>query len=278
MTPAHSALNRKEISKTISDIEQRAPEILKNLSKYFSASSFKRSTCFTGPAGVGKSSLISCLAPLVAEKNKIAWIACDPSSPETGGSVLGDRIRLSGQDYSDNLYIRSMSTRSTQAFSLAIRDVEIYLENLFDHVWVETAGSGQTQSEVARISGMTVLILQPETGDEIQWMKSGVREWADLFIVNKSDLPGAESMAKSLIEEGAPEENVLLASAKTGSGLPEVIQAIENFQNKMNWNDRQNLLHHEHAKALFLEREIVKIQASFEGKKGSLVNQPYQSF
>src|SRR5690606_35063197 len=112
----------------------------------------------------------------------------------SGGSFLGDRIRISGQEVPDNLFIRSLSTRSPAAFSKSIRDIQIFLERHFDQVWVETAGTGQTQSEVSQISGLTVLILQPETGDEVQWMKSGLRECVDVFIVNKADLPGAEEM------------------------------------------------------------------------------------
>jgi LAO/AO transport system kinase len=273
-----TTINRREISQTISDIEQRDPQILKDLARHFTKDSLKRSVCFTGPAGVGKSSLIAQLASLASESEKLAWIACDPSSPKSGGSVLGDRIRLSGKEISDNLYVRSMSTRSTQAFSKAVRDVQIYLENYFDQVWVETAGSGQTQAEVARISGVTVLILQPETGDEVQWMKSGVREWADIFVVNKSDLPGAESLAKSLIEEGASEDCVVLASAKDQKGLHEILKAIQSFQVQMSWEQRGQILHQEHAKALYLERELLRLDRAFESNKPALLAEPYADF
>jgi len=268
-------MNRGEISAFISDIEDRNSKALKKLSKFFSSSSLQKTICFTGPAGVGKSTLISKLLPVSAEKSKIAWLACDPSSPQSGGSLLGDRIRISGKDISRNIFIRSMSTRGTSAFSQSIRAVEVYLENLFDEVWVETAGSGQTQSEVAEISALTVLILQPETGDEIQWMKSGVREMADLFIIHKSDLMGAESMEQSLIEMGATASSILKVSSKSGEGLSEAAVWIRSALKKVDWKRRKTVLHTRLAESLFFEREMQKLKEDFSKKKLRLISRPY---
>lgn len=224
---------------------------------------------------MGKSSLISRLAPSVAEKKRLAWIACDPSSPETGGSLLGDRIRLSGQAVSDNLFVRSMSTRGMRAFSRAIRDIEVYLEPYFSEVWVETAGSGQTQSDVARISGITILILQPETGDEIQWMKSGVRDWADLFLIHKADLPGASLMARSLSEQGIPNERIVMVSSKTGDGLSDALSTLERYRSQVDWKRRLSILHEAHAKDLCLENLEQELDERFSQRRAEWIKNPY---
>jgi len=267
--------DRLKISRTISAIENRDEKALKELGKFFGPDSLKRTVCFTGPAGVGKSTLISSLIPRAAERMSVAWLACDPSSPQSGGSLLGDRIRISGKEISERVYIRSMSTRGTQAFSQAIRDVEIYCEKFFDQVWVETAGSGQTQSEVAQISAVTVLILQPETGDEIQWMKAGVRELADLYFIHKSDLRGVEAMEQSLVEQGVPLERIVRCSSKTQEGMDEALDRLLEFQKSMVWKNRRVELHEQLAKALFLERGQRKLLKDFALSKKSLVMSPY---
>jgi len=269
-------VQRREISQAISRIENRDSRELKKLKQAFSKNSFKRSVCFTGPAGVGKSSLISELAlEFVRTQRTLAWLACDPSSRDSGGSVLGDRIRIGGRKMADELFIRSMSTRSSQAFSLAVRDLQIFLESQFDQVWVETAGSGQSQSEVASISGLTVLILQPETGDEIQAMKSGVRELADLFIVNKADLRGADVLSKSLVEMGANPERVIQTSVRNRSGFESVALALSKAQSSVAWTERLKLLHEEHARSLFFEKKIRIIEREFSRSKSRLTKNPY---
>jgi len=270
-------LDRGTISRFITAIENREPKALKDLKNYFSAESLRRCICFTGPAGVGKSSLISELLPIAVEERSIAWVACDPSSPETGGSLLGDRIRSSGQNISERAFIRSMSTRGAEAFSLSIRDVEVYLENFFEQVWVETAGSGQTQSETARLSALTALVLQPETGDEIQWMKAGVREWADIFVINKSDLPGAELMKQSLMEFGASEDSIFLVSTKDKTGLEKLWKSLKIHLQKLDWPSRREILHTSLARSLFLEREMKKLKTKFNGLSAKLISQPYSA-
>jgi LAO/AO transport system kinase len=177
----------------------------------------------------------------------------------------------------DRLFVRSFSTRGTHAFSKAIRDIEIFLENYFDEVWVETAGSGQTQSDVARLSALTVLILQPETGDDIQWMKSGVRDWADIFVVNKSDLPGADAMVQSLIENGAPPDNVMRTSSKRAKGLSELLSFLKRSLSEISWRSRSRILHREHARSLFHEAALLKLEREFSKKEERLIRSPYRS-
>lgn len=236
-------MHRKEISSFISQLERQDTQALKKLEAYFSQDSFRKTVCFTGPAGVGKSTLIASLFPFLPPNQKIAWLACDPTSPVSGGSLLGDRIRLSGYDIHKNHFVRSLATRGTSAFSRAIRDMEVFLEHFFDEVWVETAGIGQTQIEVTSLSAITVLLFQPETGDEIQWMKSGLREKADLFVINKSDLLGAEAMVQCLKQERIPEGRIFMTSAFRGEGLKNFYTGLQVFQKNMKWFKRCKELH-----------------------------------
>jgi LAO/AO transport system kinase len=268
---------RREISRTISQLENRDEGAFERLSELFHRHSLKKTVCFTGPAGVGKSSLLSHLAKISAEKKLVCWLACDPSSPKTGGSLLGDRIRISGQEVSKNIFIRSLSTRSQSAFSKAIRDIQIYLEAYFDQIWVETAGTGQTQSDVSQISGLTVLILQPETGDEIQWMKSGIRECADIFVINKADLAGAQSMAQSLIELGAAEDRVFLVSTKTRQGLRELLQGLARVQENFQWPERLKSMHKALSRSLFLEMAAKRLESEFQRGESLWLKNPYQA-
>lgn len=271
-------VSRREISQTISAIENREASILNQLSSPFSKESFRKTICFTGPGGVGKSSLISRLLPLVASTGSVAWLACDPWSQKTGGSVLGDRIRLGGEDLAENIFVRSLSTRSASAISQAIRDIEVYLEPLFDQIWVETAGSGQTQLEVVEVSALNVLILQPETGDEIQWMKSGLQEEADLFIVHKSDLAGAEQMKNLLLEQGADEADVLLVSSKEKTGLNELLERLFQKQVELDWETRGKELHSLHAYQLFKEVHLQELEVKWNTNSKSWIENPYQGF
>ncbi len=248
---------RNEIAQTLSKIEARDLKTLRKLNQYFSADSLKKTICFTGPAGVGKSTFISRLATHQSQRlKKIAWLACDPSSLKTGGGLLGDRVRLSGEYIPENLFVRSIATRSTQAYSKAVRDMAIYLENFFDEVWIETAGSGQTQQEVAWLGGITVLILQPETGDDVQWMKAGVQEWADFYVIHKSDLSGADAMRDAIVRNGISADRIILVSSKENRGFDEYFLKLEKIQSLMIWRQRLRYIHDEHFRDIFLEKAL----------------------
>lgn len=269
------AFRRQEIAEALTLIENRSPKAWALLKKAFSKNSLRKSICLTGPGGVGKSSLIASLIPLAAQTKSIAWIACDPTSAKTGGSLLGDRIRLDGRSLSDNVFVRSMATRSTQAFSQSVRDVEVFLESFFDEIWVETAGSGQTQTEVSSLSALTVLVLQPQTGDDVQWMKAGVQECADLYVIQKADLPGADMMKKTLIEFGAAPHRIFQVSVKEQEGLEELCGALERALKQVAWPSRKLILHDHIARSLFFERELKKLETAYKKRRARLVRSPY---
>lgn len=155
----------------------------------------------TGPPGAGKSTLINSLVSRIRdEKKQVAILVVDPTSPFTSGSLLGDRVRMSDQFTQPNVYIRSIATRGSLGglSAKAIEMVDVLRSAGFDYVLVETVGVGQSEIEIAGLADVTIVVLVPEAGDEIQHIKSGLMEIADIFVVNKSDREGADTFANSL--------------------------------------------------------------------------------
>jgi LAO/AO transport system ATPase len=193
-----------------------------------------RVVAVTGGGGVGKSTLIGRLITLLRGRGQtVAVLACDPQSPVTGGALLGDRFRMTIRPEDDGVYIRSLSApggHGAVARNLAV--IIRLLENFgFDTVLIETVGAGQGDTTVSDLADVVVLLLQPETGDDLQWEKAGVLEVADVVVVHKADMPGAdgvEAQVRSSLElPGARPLPILRVSAKTGQGLEELWKAVE---------------------------------------------------
>lgn len=155
----------------------------------------------TGPPGAGKSTLTTALTSVLrARGRRVAILAVDPTSPFTGGALLGDRIRMERVALDPGVYIRSMATRgSLGGLAAAAREVADVIDAFgFDDILIETVGVGQTELDVARTADTSVVVLVPESGDSIQTLKAGLMEIADLFVVNKSDRPGADRLRTEL--------------------------------------------------------------------------------
>ena len=155
----------------------------------------------TGPPGAGKSTLTSALIALYrARGERVGVVAIDPTSPFTGGALLGDRIRMNDVALDAGVFIRSMATRgSLGGLALSTREVADVMDAFgFDRVIIETVGVGQSELDIAAAADSTVVVLVPESGDSIQAMKAGLMEAADLFVVNKADRPGAQRVAKEV--------------------------------------------------------------------------------
>ncbi len=190
----------RAIARGISLVEnggEEGEELLKNL--YVEGRSYILG--ITGPPGAGKSSLINLLIDKFKEHfNKVAVLAIDPSSPFTGGAILGDRIRMQTHTGDPNVYIRSMASRGhLGGIAGATKDaIKVVSAGGYDLVIVETVGVGQSEIDVVKLADTTVLVLVPGLGDEIQAMKSGIMEIGDLFVINKSDKPESEKLATTV--------------------------------------------------------------------------------
>ncbi|HVJ79435.1 MAG TPA: methylmalonyl Co-A mutase-associated GTPase MeaB, partial [Planctomycetia bacterium] len=181
----------------------------------------------TGPAGVGKSSLLGALVShLLAQGRRIGVLACDPESPLTGGALLGDRCRIVGPDAAPNLFLRSLAAASGGQALAPYLDLQLELMRRFpfDLIFLETVGAGQGDVAIRRLVDLLALVLQPQTGDSLQWEKAGLLELANLVILNKCDLPGADHVAADLRESLAvPLHSV---SVLRGEGIAELADAM----------------------------------------------------
>jgi LAO/AO transport system kinase len=192
-----------------------------------------RVVAVTGSGGVGKSSLVGRLIEHLRDLNlSVAILACDPQSPLSGGALLGDRFRMPSRPDDDGVFIRSLTALSGRGavadnLDLLVRLLESFG---FDIVLIETVGAGQGDTAVRELADVVVLLLQPETGDDLQWEKAGVLEVADVIVIHKADLPGADQAAaqvRSILDlTGASPVPVLKASAKTGAGITDLWQAV----------------------------------------------------
>ena len=187
----------------------------------------------TGSGGAGKSSLLSTLTTHFAKRGEwVGVLACDPESPLTGGALLGDRCRIAGTSASETIFVRSLSTISGQQ-GLAPH-IALMLEFMqafgFDRIFVETVGVGQGDIAVRQIADVVVLILQPQTGDELQWEKAGILEVADIVVVNKSDLPAADQTVADVTQQLHPIDQrripVVKTSVASGEGIGDLCLAI----------------------------------------------------
>ncbi|HXV73058.1 MAG TPA: GTP-binding protein [Acidimicrobiia bacterium] len=185
----------------------------------------------TGPPGAGKSTLISALIATLRDRGEtVAVLAVDPSSPVTGGSLLGDRIRMQSHIDDDGVYIRSMATRGhLGGLAEAARTAAALMsEAAFDRVIVETVGVGQSEVEIMGLAGVVVLVVGPGWGDQIQADKAGIVEIADIFVVNKGDRSGVDEVRRALQEVAkARDARVLVTTAATGEGVEELLAEID---------------------------------------------------
>ncbi len=193
----------------------------------------------TGPPGAGKSTLIAGLVgEWIAAGKKVAVLSVDPSSPFHKGAILGDRIRMKDWYLHPQVFIRSLASRGhLGGLNSSMIELTTLLQSVgFDQIIVETVGVGQSEVEVASLADTTVVVLVPEAGDEVQMMKSGLMEVADIFVVNKSDRPDAQTFTnhirQMMMEHGVSADlvKVVATVASQGLGINDLIQAIASHQ------------------------------------------------
>lgn len=225
----------------------------------------------TGPPGAGKSTLVnSILGELTTRGNKVAVLAVDPTSPFNFGSLLGDRIRMSSYFNHPDVFIRSLATRGSLG-GLSAKTIEmtdVLKASGFDQVLIETVGVGQSEIEIAGLADITLVVLVPEGGDEIQNIKSGLMEIADAFIVNKADREGADIFAnnlKKMVQQKDAAIPVFKTIASQNNGVGEVVDFITSSARLR--NSRKELLLTEKAWNLIRQKRMANISKS-ELQKG----------
>ena len=190
----------------------------------------------TGPPGVGKSSLIGKMIDVWVERGEsVAVLAVDPSSPRSGGALLGDRMRMTNADSSDLVFIRSLATRNHPGglMDCLTPMVDSLSECGWDNILIETVGAGQSEIRVVAFADRILLVDGPDRGDIIQAEKAGIMELADLIVINKSDLPEAERAAKAVksalsVGEDDSTPDVLMVSAHSGEGVEDLVDQLRN--------------------------------------------------
>jgi LAO/AO transport system kinase len=243
MPPAARAIldgDRRALARVISQVEDRDPSVAVVSRALYPKTGHAPVIGITGPLGVGKSSLINLLVGRLRDLGRtVAVVAVDPSSPFTGGSVLGDRIRFERRADDPGVFFRSMASRGEAGgVAAATREVARLMDAAgFDIVLVETVGSGQVDVAIRDIATTSVVVVAPHLGDEVQTLKAGLFEIADVFCVNKADLPGADLARKDLAElvalgaaRSAWTPVVVSTSTTQSSGVDLLWNAIESHE------------------------------------------------
>jgi LAO/AO transport system kinase len=235
----------RAMARAISLIENERPEGAALVREIFSRTGRAYLVGVTGPPGAGKSTLVDRIVTELRTQrpqrpSKVGVIAVDPTSPFTGGAVLGDRLRMGTHANDDGVFIRSMATRGQLGgLARATGDAALVLDAAGnDIVIIETVGVGQDEVDIIRTADVSIVTLVPGTGDEVQALKAGIMEIADIFVVNKADREGAERLVSAVeanlslqaFADGSWRPPVMKTVATTGAGIPELVDAIDRFR------------------------------------------------
>ena len=261
---------RRALARAISIIDNDESESREIIKQIFGKTGDARTVGFTGPGGAGKSSLVGKLIPeCQALGYKVAILAVDPTSPVTGGAILGDRVRMQDNLDDEKVFMRSMASRGavggvSKSLRNAIRILDAAGYNL---VLVESVGAGQLEIEISRVVDLTVVVFTPHTGDNVQAVKAGLTEIGDMYVVNKADLEGANTLYLTILDLIGDTERkpaVLKTSAKTKKGVRELAKNIDKLlkEKSINYKERGRKM---------LEDELRDMVLNAVEKKASIV-------
>jgi LAO/AO transport system kinase len=237
----------RALARAATAIENRSPAAESLLKELFPSTGRASVIGITGSPGAGKSTLTNCLVhELRREEKAVGVLAVDPTSPYTGGAILGDRIRMLSHHADPGVFIRSMATRGhLGGLATATTDMTLLLDAAGKQfVIVETVGVGQDEVEIAKLADVTVVVLVPGMGDDVQAIKAGIMEIADVFVINKSDQPGADRLEREILAlqslSTRPDKwtPIVRTIATEGQGIAETLAAIRSFLGRAGAKDR----------------------------------------
>jgi LAO/AO transport system kinase len=272
--------DKRAIARSISIIDDEDPQSQEILKKIYHRTGKAITIGLTGPGGSGKSTLIGNLIPYFKKMGyKIAILAVDPTSPITGGAILGDRVRMQPTMDDEDIFMRSFGSRGTTGgLSKSLRNAIRILDAAgYNLILVESVGAGQLDVEISKVVNLTMVVFSPNTGDSIQAVKAGLTEIGDVYIVNKSDITGSETLYYSLIEligETPRKPLIVKTSAKTTEGLKELCLNVDSIIKSNEWisiqKQKQKQVLNDELKEMVLENVKQKTLNVFKTKSNEI--------